>query len=117
MLLLGFNIYHFMYNVSWYFDFSSLLRNLGYNGDKPIASLYETHRASGDVRNLDLSAPSQSELMKLDIPEATFGHKYIKSSLKDSQFERIEQASSGLSFARTDMKTGNISFQAETVCC
>ncbi|XP_015880155.3 uncharacterized protein LOC107416203 isoform X1 [Ziziphus jujuba] len=88
-------------------------RNLGYNGDGTIASLYESHRAPADAGNLDLSAPLQPELMKRDIPEATLGHEYIKSSLNDSQFGNVEQASSGLSFARTEMKTGNFPFQAE----
>lgn len=93
-----------------------LYRNPGYYGDDPLASLYEFHQATADARNYDLSAPSQPELIKRDVPEATLGHEYIKPSLHDSKFENIEQASSGLSFARADSKIGNIPFQAGTVC-
>lgn len=91
-------------------------RNPGYYGDDPLASLYEFRRATADARNYDLSAPSQPELIKRDVLEATLGHEYIKPSLHDSKFEKFDQASSGLSFARADSKIGNIPFPAETVC-
>ncbi|KAF3444984.1 hypothetical protein FNV43_RR14677 [Rhamnella rubrinervis] len=89
-------------------------RNPGYYGDDPLASLYEFHRATAHARNYNLSAPSQPELIKRDVPETTLGHEYIRPSLHDSKFENIEQASSGLSFSRADSKIGNIPFLAET---
>ncbi|XVE86241.1 hypothetical protein DITRI_Ditri18aG0019800 [Diplodiscus trichospermus] len=63
---------------------------------------YGTHtqRASADYRNYNPPKFSQAELMKIDISDAAVhGSDYVShSSMHDSSFKNIQQASSALSF-------------------
>jgi hypothetical protein len=79
--------------------------------------MYDTFTGAADARNYDLTASSQSKLMKHTIPEATVGHEFVtKALLSDSDFNNSQQPTSAFSFARADSQIRNLpAFSSELV--
>ncbi|XP_068335781.1 uncharacterized protein [Pyrus communis] len=87
-------------------------RNSGYNHDELLGYMYNTGRATIGAKNYDFPVPSQPDLIKQDILEATRGHRDSStSSLRNFNSENIERATSGLPFAKADPEFRNIPLQ------
>ncbi|KAM2268070.1 hypothetical protein ACFX1S_046241 [Malus domestica] len=87
-------------------------RNSGYNHDELLGYMYNTGRASIGAKNYDFPVPSQPDLIKQDILEATHGHRDSStSSLRNFNSENIERATPGLPFAKADPEFRNIPLQ------
>ncbi|KAK8652588.1 hypothetical protein V6N13_126616 [Hibiscus sabdariffa] len=74
-------------------------RNLVYHDKEQLEFDFDSHKATADGRNYDSPKFSESELRKLDIPDAaTLGNDYVScASIPGLSFKNIKQSSS-LSF-------------------
>ncbi|XP_039044919.1 uncharacterized protein LOC120184554 isoform X1 [Hibiscus syriacus] len=71
-------------------------RNLLYNDKEQLDFDFDSHRANVDARNYNSPNFSQSNLRKLDIPDAaTLGNDYVSfASIPNSSFKNMESSSS-----------------------
>ncbi|XP_039028889.1 uncharacterized protein LOC120162894 isoform X2 [Hibiscus syriacus] len=71
-------------------------RNMLYHDKEHLEFDFESNRATGDARNYTSHKFSQSELRKLDIPDAaTVGNDYVsRASIPGSSFKNVKQSSS-----------------------